>query len=215
MQSVEAEGKTVEEAIENALSILGLKKEQVDIEVLAERKGNRKLFGLIGAKGSKVRVTSKEGAVEAEAQKLVEALLRQMKLEATVHCRLSPEGYLLDISGPEEALVIGRGGRTLEALQYISNRIFRRSHPQGQRLILDVEGYRGKRRESLVSIAQRLAEKVKKSKEAVTLAPLNPHERRIIHLALQNTEGIKTFSRGEGFLRHLVIAPSEEIAEGR
>lgn len=210
MQSVESEGKTVEEAVENALSILGLKKEQVNIEVLAEGKGNRKLFGLIGAKGTKVRVTSKKAVVEAEAQKIVETLLGQMKLEATARCHLGPEGYMVDIAGDDGALIIGRGGRTLEALQYVSNRIFRRRYPQGERLVLDVGGYREKRQETLTTMAQRLAEKVKKNGEPITLAPLNPHERRIIHLALQNTEGIKTFSRGEGFWRHLVIAPTEE-----
>jgi spoIIIJ-associated protein len=207
MQSVESEGKTVEEAVENALSLLGLQKEQVSIEVMAE--GNRRLFGLIGAKGVKVRVTAKEATADGDPQKIVETLLGNMKFEATVRCRRSPEGYWLDILTAESSLIIGRGGRTLEALQYIANRIYRRSHPQGERLLLDVGKYRQNREETLTTMASRLAEKVRKNQEPVTLAPLNPHERRIIHLALQNTEGIKTFSQGEGFWRQLVIAPAD------
>lgn len=207
MPSVEAEGKTVEEAVANALSILGLKKEQVYIEVLSQ--GNRKLFGLIAAKGSKVRVTSKEAVAVSELQQMVETLLSLMKTKATVEVQESLEGYLLNISSPESALIIGREGRTLEALQYIANRIFRRRHPEGGRLILDMEGYRQKRQEGLATMAERMAEKVKKTKESITLAPMNPHDRRIVHLALQNTEGIKTFSRGDGFWKHLVISPAD------
>lgn len=148
MPSVEAEGKTVEEAVAHALVQLGLTKEQVYIEVLSE--ANRKLFGLLGTKGCRVKVTPKEGTSPDQPQEIVENLLRQMEIKATLQGRPAKEGYIIDIISPEGALLIGRGGRTLEALQYLANRIYHRRNPGGGRLFLDIGGYREKREETLI-----------------------------------------------------------------
>lgn len=111
----------------------------------------------------------------------------------------------LSFSGDDLGILIGRRGETLDSLQYLVNLVVGKKTEQKYRIILDVEGYRKRREETLIKLAQRLSEKVKKTGHNIVLEPMNPHERRIIHTALQNDIKIRTFSEGEEPYRKVVI----------
>jgi spoIIIJ-associated protein len=136
-------------------------------------------------------------------------MLELMGIKACVEAQEEGEGkILLEIKGDGGGLVIGKHGQTLDALQYIMNKIA--AHRYGElkeKLVLDTENYRGRRIAALENMALRMREKVKKSKRAVTIGPLNPQDRRIIHITLSGDEDVRTESQGEGFYKELVIAP--------
>lgn len=206
MRQVEAEGKSLEEALDRALKALGISREQVRVEVLFEKKG---FLGFIGTRTVRVRVTSLvgEGVLE-KARVVLSDILERMQIRGEVHATLRDQRILLEIWSPEGGLLIGRGGRTLEALQYLVNRILNSQPGKGERVVVDVEGYRKRREERLRNLAFRIAARVKAIGETIILAPLSPHDRRIIHLALQEDRGVKTMSEGAGFYRRIVISPS-------
>lgn len=206
MRQVEAEGKTLEEALDKALKELGVSREQVKVEVLFEKKG---FLGFLGTKTVRVRVTSVAGERALEKARIVLSdILERMEVRGEVNAARRDQRILLEIWSPEGGLLIGRGGRTLEALQYLVNRILNSQPGQGEKVVVDVEGYRRRREERLRVLASRMAARVKAMGEAITLAPLSPHDRRIIHLALQEDRGVKTVSEGEGFYRRVIISPS-------
>jgi len=196
MRSVEKEGKTAEEAIEKALEELGVEREQAQIEVLSE--SNRRVFSFLGGKSIRIRATAlqEEDVFLSEAKELLSKILERMGIAAEVTGERQEECVLLEVKSPAAGLLIGRKGRTLDALQYLLNR-----------LLLDAEGYRARRREELISFAQRTAEKVKASGKEVILIPLGPYERRIIHMALQKDPEIKTLSEGDDYLRKVHVVP--------
>ncbi len=210
MRQVEAEGKTLEEAVAKALRELGLSREQVKVEVLSQRKG---FLGILGTRIVRVRVTPLVGERALERAKgVLSDILERMHIRGEVNVTRRDQRILLEIWSPEGGLLIGRGGRTLEALQYLVNRILNSQPGRGEKVVVDVEGYRKRREERLKVLAARMAERVKTMGEAITLAPLSPHDRRIVHLALQGDQGVKTVSEGAGFYRRIVISPSEPHA---
>lgn len=210
MRQVEAEGKTLEEAINKALRKLRLSREQVKVEVLFQRKG---FLRILGTRIVRVRVTPLvvEPALE-RAKGVLSDILERMHIRGEVNVTRRDQRILLEIWSPEGGLLIGRGGRTLEALQYLVNRILNSQPGKGEKVVVDVEGYRKRREERLKVLASRMAERVKTMGEAITLAPLSPHDRRVVHLALQEDRGVKTVSEGAGFYRRIVISPSEPHA---
>jgi len=204
MKVVEKTGKTVEEAIAAGLAHLGIPREKARIEVL-EEPAKKGLFGLLGMTQARVRVTYEDNPGEAGVA-FLEKLCREMGVEADFG--VSQEGgfWRIDISGPELGILIGRRGETLEALQYLTNLAVGKQVGERVRVIVDVEGYRQRREETLVRLAKRLSEKVKRTGGRVVLEPMNPHERRIIHTALQDESRIATFSEGEEPNRRVVIS---------
>ncbi len=222
MEFLEFEGKTTEEAIEQACAHFQLPPESLDIEIVSV--GSPGLFGLGGRK-AKVRVvlTRTEGGGEADAdllpqaQELLERILELMGEKAKVLGRFDEEDRLsLGIDAEDPGLLIGKQGQTLEALQYLLTKMIAKKARRKVRVFIDIESYRARHQEALTQLALKSGEKAKKSGKPITLNPMNPHDRRIIHLALQGDKEVKTMSRGEGLYKKVVVYPmrKKEIQEG-
>lgn len=212
MRVSEKTGKTVEEAIVACLAELGVDREKAKIEIL-EEPTKRGPFGLLGTTPAKVRV-SYEDCPGQLASDFLKNVCNAMSVNAEISYSRKGPNWLVDITGEELGILIGRRGDTLEALQYITNLVVAKELAERVRIIIDVEGYRQRREETLVRLAKRLSEKVKRTGNRVVLEPMNPHERRIIHTALQDDSRISTFSEGEEPNRKVVISlkRSKEIS---
>lgn len=151
-----------------------------------------------------------DAGVGERAKGVLEGILAHMGIAAPVSVEETAESILLNIKGDGGGLLIGRRGQNLDAIQYIVNKAANRSINGRRMIIIDTEAYRKRREESLVSLAEKLGEKVKKTKRAVTVSHMNAHDRRIIHMALQNDASLTTKSRGEGEYRKIVIIPSKK-----
>ena len=306
MAFVEKTGKSVEEAVAGALKALNTTADQAEIEVLEE--GKKAFFGLFGGKDAKVRVTVKEAAVVAQAEKAVEVAAPEKTLgEATAEAvkavkevtniavntaskniskkadelkeqvtdaaeelgkkaaaakdqavdsaistlesmkserpAREPRKYAVNdesvnaakeflqkvfnamkievvmekfinkndgsvtfkLHGDDMGILIGKHGQTLDSLQYLTNLVANKNSNERVRVIIDVEDYRDRRIDTLTRLANRLADKVKRTGERVALEPMNPHERKIIHMALQGDRRVTTLSEGDDPYRHVVI----------
>lgn len=134
-------------------------------------------------------------------------IIERMGFKAYVEGQQEEGKILLEIKGDGSGLIIGKHGQTLDALQYIVNKIAAHRYKElRHRVVLDTENYRGRRVAALENMAFRMREKVKKSRKAVTIGPLNPQDRRVIHMALSGDEDVRTESKGDGFYKKLVIA---------
>ena len=208
MRSIEQSGRNVEDAVQAALKALGVSREQVEVEVLAEQ--SRGLLGILGHSEAKVRVTVKVGVGE-RAQEVLKEILGYMGVEATLRVVSDDaEGVWLDISGGADiGLLIGKRGQTLAALQLVTAMIANRQQPPEERkkVILDAEGYRDRRERALSSMARNAAERAKRSGREVALEALSPRERRIVHLALAEDPGVATRSEGTDPDRIVIISP--------
>lgn len=204
MRVVEKTGKTVEEAITAAILELAADRDSVKIEILEEpvKKG---LFGLFGTKQAKVRVSYEDNPGELASQ-FIYKVCQAMGVKAVTQVSNDGEHWHVDIKGPELGILIGRRGDTLDALQYLTNLAVAKILSERVRIVVDVEGYRLRREETLVRLAKRLSEKVKRTGTKIVLEPMNPHERRIIHTSLQDEAKISTFSEGDDPNRRVVIA---------
>jgi spoIIIJ-associated protein len=208
-QYIEQEGRTTEEAMELALKKLGVTRDQVRVTVLYEAK--KSLFGLI-TKPAKVRISLKEDP-SSTPEGILKILLAEMGIEADVNTKVSDGNIYLNINTPNAGLLIGRRGRTLDAIQHLLNCIVNRSSLVKRRVIVDAEQYRERREEILTNLAHKLASKVKITRQEIVVEPMNPQDRRIIHLALQDDQEVTTFSRGEGSFRSVVITTKDRMAE--
>ncbi|MDP2661206.1 MAG: RNA-binding cell elongation regulator Jag/EloR [Dehalococcoidia bacterium] len=227
MRSTERSARTTGEAIDLALAELGVSRDQVDIEILSE--GRSGILG-IGAEVARVRMTVHEveeptGTVAesqediaASGKEVLEHILGCLELDATVEVRSAlsygmAEGQVsgvLDIEGSDLGILIGRRGKTLFALQYLVNLILSKRCRSRVKVFVDVEGYRRRRQDSLKALAERMAEQVRTTGRFVTLEAMPPHERRIVHLALQSDPDVVTESIGEGESRKVVINPKRQ-----
>jgi len=170
---VEKSAKTVREAIDLALLELNTTEDKVEVEVLEE--GSKGIFGLIGSKQAKVRVTLKETSGD-RAKKFLLDVLSKMKVNADILVEESEDTISLKIEGDDIGIIIGRRGETLDALQYLTSLVVNRSKEGYKRIVIDVENYRKKREEILIRLANRLADRVIKYKKNITLEPMNPYE---------------------------------------
>lgn len=202
MKFVEKTDKTIAEAISSALTELNTTRDRVEVEVLEEP--SKGLFGLFGNKLAKVRVTLKNDPVE-KATKFLEKVLDSMKIPAILKPKLTNNSLHIEIIGKDSAILIGRRGQTLDSLQYLVSLVVNSGDADYIRVIIDTENYRKKREQTLIKLANKLAYKVKKYKKSITLDPMNPYERRIIHSALQSNPYIGTKSQGEEPNRKVVI----------
>ncbi len=224
MKSVETEGKTIEEAIHKACEELKASREDLDIEVLEN--GSTGFLGLVGGKKAQIRATLKGTPSSKEkgtppspfllknqaaevAKKTLTDLLDLLGMEARVEFTEDPECILLNIQGDGSGLLIGRKGQTLDALEYLINKIVHKDVEDKKHIIVDTENYRARRNESLVNLAHRLADKAKRLGRPVTISPMSAHDRRIIHLALQDDKDLRTRSTGEGLYRKMIIIPEK------
>jgi spoIIIJ-associated protein len=201
---VEKTGKTVDDAVNSALNELGVALEQVDVEVLEEP--NRGILGIFGTKAAKVKVTLKEG-VEFKAVSLVKNIVQAMELDVQLDVTEKKDFINIDMRGTELGILIGRRGETLDALQFLVNLSANKNQTVRKRVVIDIEGYRGRRTETLHKLAMKLANKAKQRGRSVVLEPMSSQERRIIHTALQGRDDIYTFSEGDDPYRKIVISP--------
>jgi len=143
-----------------------------------------------------------------KARRLLEGILTRMQISSPVDVEETEEAIILIIRGDGSGLLIGKRGQNLDAIQYIVNKAVHRSANGHKMIVIDTEEYRKRREESLVAMAMRLGEKVKKTKKPVTVGHMNAHDRRVIHMAMQDDETLTTKSRGEGEYRKIVILPA-------
>jgi spoIIIJ-associated protein len=208
MEFLEFEGKTTEDAIEQACVHFQLPSESLDIEIISV--GSPGLFGLGGRK-ARIRVALKgEGDADMlpQAQGILEQILELMGEKAKVEGQVDEEERLnLSIDAEDAGLLIGKQGQTLEALQYLLTKMMAKKARRKVRVFIDIESYRARHQEALTQLALKSGEKAKKSGKPITLNPMNPHDRRIIHLALQGDRELKTMSRGEGLYKKVVVYP--------
>ncbi len=200
--SVEKTARTVQEAVVMALEEMNADENDVNVEVIDE--GNKGIFGIIGNKMAKVKVTLKESRGE-KAKDFLLNVFNMMKINADIDMKEDEDSILLDIKGNDMGVIIGRRGETLDSLQYLSSLVANKDSENYKRVVVDIENYRMKREETLINLANRLAEKVVKYKKNVTLEPMNPYERRVIHSALQNNRFVETYSTGDEPNRKVVI----------
>jgi spoIIIJ-associated protein len=156
---------------------------------------------------------------DRDAREVLGEILRRMGIDATIDVRDEADRVVLDIQGPEAGLVIGKKGQTLEALQFLLSKMVHRgaeadiaglSRGVGKPIVVDSGGYRGRREGALVELATRLGEKARHTGRTITVNPMSPHERRIIHITLDKVPGVTTRSEGEGIFRRLLIIPAPE-----
>jgi spoIIIJ-associated protein len=219
MEFLEFEGKTTEEAIESACAHFQVLSEELEIEILSV--GSPGIFGL-GGKKAKIRAAQRQELEEdlvPRAQEILEQLLMKMQEKATVSATQEEDRVNLVIATDDAGLLIGKQGQTLDALQYLVTKMLAKQARRKVRIAIDVEAYRARHNEALTLLAQKYGEKVKRSGKPVTLNPMNPYDRRIVHMALQGDRDLKTVSRGEGLYKKVVISPvkkkeSKEDAAG-
>lgn len=202
MKSIEMTGKSIEEALNLALEELNVPKEKVEVETIEEP--SRGIFGLIGTKQAKIRVTIIDNP-EDDAANFLKDVLKTMGLEAQVKTDLSNDVLNIEVIGEDMGVLIGRRGQTLDSMQYLISLVVNKGRDEYLRVVLDTENYREKREQTLIRLANKLAYKVKKTHKDVVLEPMNPYERRVIHSALQGHSNVLTKSQGEEPYRRVVI----------
>ena len=203
MKIIETIGKTVEDAINNALTELKVTIDKVEVETLEQ--GSKGFLNIIGVKPAKVRVTIKRNTLDAAKTFLTE-VLESMDMKAEVKIKEENNEIRIDLVGANMGLLIGYRGETLDSLQYLVSLVVNKNHNEEyRRVILDTENYRAKREETLKRLASKIAYKVRVSGRVLKLEPMNPYERRIIHSTLQNDLFIYTFSEGDEPYRRVVV----------
>ncbi|MFZ3172597.1 MAG: RNA-binding cell elongation regulator Jag/EloR [Carboxydocellales bacterium] len=206
MRVCEKSARTIDEAIRSALAELGVGPAQAEIEVLKEP--SKGLFGLIGNKLARVKIKVKETPIE-RACFFIKEVADAMGINVKLEVEESDEIVKINFNGDDLGILIGRRGDTLDALQYLVNLVANRKEENRVRMVLDVEGYRRRREQTLQNLAVKLADKVRRRGQEVVLEPMNPHERRIIHTTLQNNRFVYTTSQGEEPFRKIIIAPKK------
>lgn len=251
---VEFEGKTVEGAVKEASEKLNIPARKLKHDVISY--GSSGIFGLVGAKRAKIRVSVPESAKPKAQEEPIEKALSeseevislveeafdetrsdtadtadtadvdQLGLDAlqtmvdtitsdtAIESDRKGEKLFFNITGGNSAILIGKRGQTLEAMQYLVEKIVNKQSKGRVRVEIDVEGYLEKKREKLLSLAMRLAEKVKETKKPATVGQLNAYDRRIVHLALKADSEVRTHSMGEGYFRKLKIFPKQRRRGG-
>jgi spoIIIJ-associated protein len=210
--SIEASGKTIDQALEKALRELGARKDEVDIEVLSETQGG--LRGLFGGKLVRIRVTRRgeRTALAGENSEVIRAIIGEvlgfMGVEFSLTIEESEDTTFVNISSDGlDGLLIGRRGETLSSIQHIVNRVFTGRTQRHSKITIDVGGYIHRRHRLLIEKAHRLADRVRRTQRECDFEPLKASERRIIHLAVSEFDDITTYTIGDGQLRKVVLTP--------
>lgn len=209
MKSIIVEDGSIEEAVQSALKQLEVKREQVEVDILEE--GSKGFLGFIGSKQAKVKVTLKE-TPEQLIKNFIDEVIGSMELNVDYNIFLANEYWCVEFQGEDIRFLIGRRGKTLDALQMLTNLAVNRKLENRVRIIVDAEGYRKRREETLRRLARKTAERVCSNKTDIVLEPMTPQERRIIHLELQDNERVITLSRGEETYRKVVVCYNQNDA---
>lgn len=203
MEFVEFKGKTKDEALMQASVELGVPSTDLEYEVVSEE---TKGFLGIGSKPCIIKARRKKTFID-EIREYLESLFKAMDIQTEIQIEFDETENVLSINleGPEMGILIGKRGQTLDALQYIISLAVNKKSESYIRVKLDTENYRARRKETLENLAKNIAYKVKRTKRPVSLEPMNPFERRIIHSALQNDRYVTTHSEGDEPYRHVVV----------
>ncbi|TCN23915.1 RNA-binding cell elongation regulator Jag/EloR [Mesobacillus foraminis] len=205
MKQITATGQTVEEAVKSALAQLNTSKDRADIEVMDE--GKKGIFGIFGSRPAIVKVTVKADPFE-EAVKYLKKISEQLGAPANIEVKQDGKQVHFILTGDKIALLIGKRGQTLNSLQYLTQLVINKHSDQFFTVLLDAEDYRRRRNDTLVQLAERLAQKAVKTGREVALEPMPSYERKVIHTALVGNKKIRTYSDGSDPHRHIVIAPA-------
>ncbi len=211
MKVLEIEGKTSEEATKKALSQLGIKDmDRIRVEIVDQGKSG--IFGFGISRPAKIRVYYSEDTLDIgeTTREVIMNILSRMEIDGKIKDLKEGESKVyIELDSKYSGLVIGKRGKTLEALQFLVNLIVNHQTGSEKKIILDIESYRAKRERALRKISKEIAMKVIKTGKPWTLEPMNPFERRLIHLTLQNDTRVVTKSEGQGIYRKVKISPSE------
>jgi len=208
IQSVEATGKTVEEALEKALEQLNAKIDEVEIQIIDA--GHKGVLSIFGARNAKVRVTKKKTSrdIEQIVDEVAGIIMNCLDVSYRIFTEETDDSIYINIeTAGVDGLLIGRKGDTLSSLQHLIGRIVSKRMGGYQRITLDVGGYLKNRYEILKQKAMKAADKAKKLGKEIALEPMKASERRVIHLTLANVEGVTTYTVGNGDLRKVYVSP--------
>ncbi|MGE7119353.1 RNA-binding cell elongation regulator Jag/EloR [Peribacillus sp. NPDC097264] len=204
MKKITATGQSVEEAVNSALAQLNSTRDRVEIEI--EDEGKKGFLGLFGARQAIVHVTLPADPVE-ESLKFLQDITQKMGVKSEIRVQRQGKNVTFHLSGEKIALLIGKRGQTLNSLQYLTQLVANRYSKQFLNVIVDAEDYRNRRTDTLIQLAERMANKSLKTGKTVALEPMPSYERKVIHKALLHYPKIKTTSNGTEPYRHLVITP--------
>ena len=203
MEFTEFSAKTVDDAITEACQKLMVPSDKLEYEVVEE--GSSGFLG-IGAKPAIIRAKAKSSVADV-AKDFLKDVFEAMNMVVVVDVKYDEENKNIDIelSVDEMGVLIGKRGQTLDSLQYLVSLVVNKDSEEYIRVKVDTEDYRKRRKETLENLAKNIAYKVKRTKRSVSLEPMNPYERRIIHSALQNDKYVTTHSEGEEPFRRVVV----------
>lgn len=237
MRSVEKTGRSVEEAIQEALDELGIERDEAEIVVLEE--GSKGLFGLLRGRSARVRVGLKSDIMasrtgsdrtamtssDEEARRLEDernaaiergrlflaGVLERLGITAGIEIREDDDIVHMNVTGTDLGILIGRKGQTLDSIQYLVNIVANRQGHVRVRIVIDAEGYRERREQFLRGMALRMAERVRRRGRKVVLEPMSALERRVVHMALKDEEDVTTYSEGKDPYRRVVIVRKRSL----
>ena len=203
MEFIEVSAKTVDDAITEASIKLGTTSDKIEVEII--EKGSTGFLG-IKSKPAIIRARKKNDTVD-NIREFLENVFSAMNMEVTIDIKKAEDDkvYEVELSGKEMGLLIGKRGQTLDSLQYLTNLAVNKHSDGYIKVKLDTEDYRQRRKDTLENLAKNIAYKVKRTKRPVSLEPMNPFERRVIHSALQGDRYVETHSEGEEPFRHVVV----------
>ncbi len=206
----EFSGKTVEEALELAQKEFSCDSDRLEVEII-----ERESSGFLGlrSKPARINVRVKNLSPEDTACEFVSRILKCMNIEAGVSAVLNEDGSELSvqIDGEDMAVLIGKRGQTLDCFQYLVSLVVNKISDSYIKVKLDTENYRARRKDTLENLAKNIAIRVKKTHKPVSLEPMNPYERRVIHSALQNDRFVETHSEGDEPFRKVVVTPKKGV----
>ena len=231
MEYVEFTGKTVDDAITEACKNFTITSDRLEYEVV--EKGTSGIFGFAAkpavikarvfdpnAPKEEVKEEKKEEAKEntessvtvsepvtADPKEFLEKVFNAMNMKVSIDVETKEDEINIELSGDDMGVLIGKRGQTLDSLQYLTSIVINKGRKEYIRVKIDTENYRLRRKETLENLAKNLAYKAKRTKNPVSLEPMNPYERRIIHSALQNDKYVTTHSEGEEPYRKVIITP--------
>ncbi len=213
MEYREFSSKTVNDAITEACQSFGITSDRLIYEVVSE--GSTGFLG-IGSKAAVIKAAVKEESVTEMAKEFLNDVFAAMNMEVVIDATFDDVENNLDIelSGDEMGVLIGKRGATLDSLQYLVSLVVNKGREDYIRVKVDTENYRARRKETLENLAKNVAFKVKKTRRSLSLEPMNPYERRIIHAALQNDKYVTTHSEGEEPNRKVVISLKDDVRSG-
>lgn len=208
----EFSAKTVEEAVTEATVQFQTTSENIEYEVIEkEAKG----FLGLGSKPARIRARKLKKTIEESAVEFLQKVFKAMNLDITIDVTYdeAEETVTIDLVGNEMGVLIGKRGQTLDSLQYLTSLVINKNVDGYLKVKLDTENYRARRKETLENLAKNIASKVKRTHKPVSLEPMNPYERRIIHSTLQNDRYVETHSEGDEPYRKVVVTPKKGLRD--